>query len=549
MVVYLEPNEEITSVVDHLIKAEEKEVVFIAPIGAQILQSLINLQLLKMEADNFNKEIIMVTQDEMGGRLAKKAGIKLSSSFDKDDFQNPYAILAASSRRKNQEIFDGKVAIRKIDRTIIEEEQNLTKMIDIVSDAGGHHSISHYRPALKQEEWKEPEKSISEKNELKYHDFKFKKWGFLIAGLIIIIGLAGILFDLPRAEIILTPVLNDANSIIQVKIDKGVSRVDLNSNVASGQLINMEKNLSRDFSATSERQINEKATGKLTIYNAYSSAPQTLVQSTRFLSDKGKIFRLPKTIIVPGAKVEEGKIIPSFIEADVVADEPGDSFNIGPSDFTIPGFQGTPKYSSFYAKSTETIKGGKVGKIKIVSENDANKAKEALSKELMNGVLAQAQKEIPSGFKLLDFALIKKAVSVTVTPDVGKEADKFTVNLKLSLTGMLFNENDIKKIVLKNIDSQLATSQEFVDKSLNLDYNKINVDFDAGLMNFMVSASGKSRQKIDSELLKSQLAGKNENDIRRIVSNLKGIASVEVKFWPFWVKKASNNLNKIKIID
>ena len=62
-----------------------------------------------------------------------------------------------------------------------------------------------------------------------------------------------------------------------------------------------------------EKELNEKARGSLTVYNEYSSSPQTLVATTRFESPEGKIFRIEKNIVVPGAKIEEGKIIASTI--------------------------------------------------------------------------------------------------------------------------------------------------------------------------------------------------------------------------------------------
>jgi len=94
-----------------------------------------------------------------------------------------------------------------------------------------------------------------------------------------------------------------------------------------------------------------KATGIITIYNTYSSSPQTLVKTTRFVSEGGKLFRTTKTIVVPGADASSGKIVPGSTTVEVIASEPGNEYNIGPSTFSIPGFKGTPKYLAFYGES------------------------------------------------------------------------------------------------------------------------------------------------------------------------------------------------------
>ena len=62
------------------------------------------------------------------------------------------------------------------------------------------------------------------------------------------------------------------------------------------------------------------------------------------------IFRIPKTVTIPGAKLESGELIPGKLEMEVTADNAGEKYNIEPSDFTIPGFKGSPKFEKFYAK-------------------------------------------------------------------------------------------------------------------------------------------------------------------------------------------------------
>lgn len=59
-IIYIKPDEEITSVIDKLINAQEKEVFLVIPKAAVITQSLVNLKLLKREANNLRKEVTIV---------------------------------------------------------------------------------------------------------------------------------------------------------------------------------------------------------------------------------------------------------------------------------------------------------------------------------------------------------------------------------------------------------------------------------------------------------------------------------------------------------
>jgi len=79
---YIDIDEEITSIVDRLRKAKSKEVVIVVPKRAILIQSIVNLKLLKKEADGLGKELIIVTQDKFGKMLIEKAGIAVEQKLD-----------------------------------------------------------------------------------------------------------------------------------------------------------------------------------------------------------------------------------------------------------------------------------------------------------------------------------------------------------------------------------------------------------------------------------------------------------------------------------
>lgn len=72
---YIDIDEEITSIIDRVRKSQGSDIIIVAPKQALLLQSLVNLKLLKKEADRKKKKIIVVTQDRIGKKLIEKAGI------------------------------------------------------------------------------------------------------------------------------------------------------------------------------------------------------------------------------------------------------------------------------------------------------------------------------------------------------------------------------------------------------------------------------------------------------------------------------------------
>jgi len=74
-ILYLEPDEEITSVVDKLKGLEADSVGLVAPKGSSIVQSLVSLKLLQKQAKALGKEIAIVTSDEVGQNLAGRINL------------------------------------------------------------------------------------------------------------------------------------------------------------------------------------------------------------------------------------------------------------------------------------------------------------------------------------------------------------------------------------------------------------------------------------------------------------------------------------------
>lgn len=79
---YIDIDEEVSSVVDRLDKSMSFDNFFVIPKRAVVLQSAVNLKLLKREADKLNKRVFIVTLDETGASMAKRSGIEVLKSLE-----------------------------------------------------------------------------------------------------------------------------------------------------------------------------------------------------------------------------------------------------------------------------------------------------------------------------------------------------------------------------------------------------------------------------------------------------------------------------------
>jgi len=589
--IYINANEEITSVIDKLIRTKEEELFLVIPEGAVISQSLVNLKLLKREADNLRKKVTIVSQDSAVQRLAKKTGFSVSESLPEqldehlerpedailqeqvtpDEFKKFLKEEKKSSSLRMSDIIKsgapppGKLTTKKIEdiseksadlllehreeteskilgkQQIFEKEESIPIKENFEIKSYKQEDIAKkplVYPAENQEKSREAISTVS--------SFPKKIFGIFIISAIII---AGVIFYLvlPKADVSITAKREQIPFDFKVLADKNLSQIDAASNKIPAQLVKLEERDSQEFLATGRRQLNEKAKGTITVYNAYSSSPQALVETTRFLSQDGKIFRLTKTIRIPGAKIEEGKILASFLDVDVEADQPGAAYNIGPSNFSIPGFQDSPKYAGFYGKSKGSMSGGSTENVKVVTQDDFDNAKSKISESLNQKIQTDLAAQISSDLKVLEGATETKITEIKPSVDVGGKAEKFMLSITSLATVLVFKEADVYSLLQGSLSDNLDGNKEMVNQ-ISFNYKDMKIDIDKGQMSFGVAGSQEIIWKVNQEEIKKLIAGKQQSEVRQILSGRQEIKEAQFSLWPFWAKSIPKQIDKINII-
>jgi hypothetical protein len=620
--IYLEPEEEIVSVIDRLAQTKSREVSLVVPAGAQIWQNPINLRLLKRESDNLGKEITLFVPDDLKAEVAEKVGFSVKKDKNppfeliREEKEEPITeekgsiqpekdmigLLVEELKPDEKEEVDYLLAERPVEEKPLPEEkvslvgrkyeqpekksfrwpgsrgsQPHKKMVDIVRPGGQDGLLQPIRSKIKSVEEipkrffpgqflkKRPKESLPRLEPSKTKPIIRKKvwrgtkdfetitrpsrWPKFLALFIILSFLtAGLVayLALPTTEIEITLKKEKVVFDLVVVGSKNISQADQNLNEIPLEEIKVEKTKSKEFPATGEKELDEKASGRITIYNEYSSSPQILVATTRFESPEGKVFRILETVTVPGAEIVEGKIVPNILEVTVVADQSGAAYNIGPTNFTIPGFKGTPKYAGFYAKSTSPMSGGYVGVAKVVSAEDLDKAEKDLAKELKEEVKQTLQEQIPTDLKPVEDGL-KEEITKISTVEEGDEGETFDVEMKAVTQALFFRETDLKKLVDLNLISQVEENKAPLSETQQINYEEIAINWSAGEVDFDLRVDEEVVWQIDLGRLKQDLAGQTEVEVRKYLANQPEIEKAKVTFWPFWVKRIPLQEKKIEI--
>lgn len=372
------------------------------------------------------------------------------------------------------------------------------------------------------------------------------RYTIMVSSGIAILLFAAIFLISGSAKIDIKPKKQEINLSLKISVSDKYSSVDATFNKIPGQLFNIEKIASQTFLTTGQREVIQKAKGTITVYNEYGTTPQTLIATTRFESPEGFIFRTLKTIIVPGTKVENGKIIPGSINVEIIADKPGPLYNIAPSKFMIPAFKekgDSDRYGKFYGQSYEPMKNGISGWAKIVTESDYNAAKETLTATVKTAI-AEALKTQTSGLKIIN----PEAVAVKI-PDTSAKIDEATDNFIMTVSGSIktfgFKQEDLHKLIKQYSEKDNADIVVLPEK-LDIGFDQITMA-DNSTLTFTAKIKGNGYAKINTQNILSDLLGNNKPQIQNYFKNAEKIMSAKVLLLPFWVKKMPKNKDKIQL--
>ena len=302
----------------------------------------------------------------------------------------------------------------------------------------------------------------------------------------------------------------------------------------------------KDFRPTTgNEEVKSKAGGWIVIYNAFSSENQVLVKRTRFETPDGKIYRISKQVTVPGAEIKDGKIIPASVEAEIIADQPGEEYNIGLTDFTIPGFKGAARYSKFYARSKTPLEGGFIGTIRVVSDKDAKEAENLLKDKLDEEIKREYKKQIPEDLILLEGAYEISYEEALFAPLAGEKGENLETVLTANFRGFLVKKEYFSKALAK-----AYLGADFINSAAAANFDQINKnivgrDFEKGEIILKINNVHLVWYFNESELKNDLLTGgKSFNEIFNVYDE---IERAELIFWPSWWRKIPNSADRIKI--
>lgn len=488
-------DDELAIVAAKVLSADSEDITLIIPKSSKLAQNADNFHFLKRSADEAGKVLHIESVDEEVIKLAAEADISaVNPFFNRKPIKEQWPEL--------------EIEEAKIEPTLVAED-------------------------VFQKAEKELEKSFK-KSPINPR----RLWNTILILLLLAVSGWAAAVVLPQAKVKVITQKSKWEFNGKVVIDPQATAADISNLVIPGQVFRQKKNIQLTFSTANTKPVERKAKGKIIIYNAYSSKPQPLVATTRFQAPDGKIIRIDERVIVPGAQVINGKIIPSSIEASVTADKPGEEYNIGPlARLTVPGFKGSDKFNGFYGELKEPLSGGYIGLAADPTEEEIEKARQETANKLKQSLQLVLRSQIPQEFEILDDSAQFKVLKEKIDTNTGKSGD-FSVFLEAEMSVMGFRKKDL--IAALEAKAKKELGEEYRFKDYDLDYKSAD-----GSLSVNIKAI--AEKPVATNDLKKKIAGKSEEELRAMVFSLPEIKEINIVLSPFWVKRVPKNPDKLEI--
>ncbi len=314
------------------------------------------------------------------------------------------------------------------------------------------------------------------------------------------------------------------------------------------EVVTLSRTEGKIVSATESKTVEERASGTVIVYNTHSNTSQRLIKNTRFETPEGLIYRIRDSITVPGQTTKSGVVTPGSVEVAIFADSPGEKYNTGLTDFTIPGFKGDPRYKAFYARSKTPMTGGFVGVRKVVATTDKEIALAELESALSDSLEKEIQTQIPDkyiSYKDMIFFEFEESDQTETTDSSVK------VNLKGTIKAFILDIDKLENIIASETAPALAGLGDVDFINLNnitvSVKNKSSVDIlNQKPFDIMLTGEGIVVMIFPQDEIISSLLGASIDDFTVVLDTYKmAIQKADALISPFWKKTFPKDKDKI----
>lgn len=549
--IYIDVDDEITGIIDKVNSSDHKIVALVLPKRATVLQSIVNMKLLKRNSDKSKKKLVLITSEAGLLPLAGAVGLHVAKNLQSkpiipagpDTSDIPESLVneeeLESGDDEEPEIDDSKAigelaGVAAVASAMPEAEET----IDLDDSDDSDSAAAAATAGAAKTKASKPKKD----KKLKVPNFERFRKVLIIGGIALVVLLVGGYFALakmPKAKIVITTDTSTTNPTVTFTANTANKAFDEAGKVVPAELATVKKTDSQTAPATGTKNNGNKASGTLAasakVCNSIS-APSSVPSGTG-VSANGLTYITQQDITFTFDSISGGCINFKSSGSPITAQNGGANYNTASTSFAVAGRADIT--------ATGSANGGTDNNIKVISQSDIDsaKAKLANNSDAAKSELTATLKK--NGMMALTSSFAVDGPKVTSTPKVGDQGDSVSVTGETTYTMLGVNEANLNTVVDAQIKSQIDTSKQAIQNN--------------GVTTATYTVNGKDNPQVsvqttatigpnlDTEAIKKEIAGKKKAETMEIIQNRPSIKSVTVSYSPFWVSKTPSDPKKVTI--
>jgi len=542
--IYVDIDDEITAIIDKVRGARGQVVALVLPKRATVLQSIVNMKLLKRTADDAGKNLVLITSEAGLLPLAGAVGLHVASTptskpsvpsapVVNDEMEDIEAPLSITDGTAETEEFDtaaaaarsvGELAAAGATGKVIDDE--IDEAVDMDMDDAAPAGIS--KQATEKTAKPKKDKKLSVPN---FDSFRKR---LALAGVALVVLVAAWFYAFVVAPKATITIHTDSSTIptnLNLTLDTSAKSLDASDNVVPATLQSQPKTATQQVPATGQQNNGQKASGTITLTNCSGSA--VVVAAGTSFSSNGHTFIAQNSTTVPDSNYyhsgdckNDGKGT-----VNVTALKGGADYNLAAGSYAMAHNPG-----SVSAQGSQ-MSGGTDDITKIVQQSDIDNATSKITSSDNDSVKQQLVSNLQSkGLQPVPSTFLAGTPQVTTSAKAGDATDNVTVTAVTTYSMLAVKKSDLQTLVRNNVEGQLDKGKQVIldDGVANASFTQANPGTTTGA-SVAMSTKSQAGPQLDVAALKTQLSGKKSGDVKNIIKQTPGVTAVDVKFSPFWV--------------
>lgn len=543
--IYVDVDEDITGIIDKVQNSKHKIVALVLPKRAAVLQSVVNMKLLKRTATTSKKNLVLITSEASLMPLAGAVGLHVAKNLqskpaiptgpDKTDI--PESLVEEDEIEAPEPDVDANKSVGELagaeSKTMPPEDEE----IEVDNTAA---------PAAAAKAAKGKKAPKGKDKNLKVPNFeRFRKW-FIIGGIalvaLFVLGYFAF-FQWPKAVITIDAASTDKVMNLTFTADTAGQQFNEANNTIPAKRQEVKKTDTQTTPATGQKNNGAKASGSVTMSIRQCNGiatPQPVAAGTG-LSVSGQTYITQGAANFAFDSIQNNCIIFKSGTVQITAQNGGANYNVNNASFAVSGRS--------EATATGSASGGTDQIVKVVTQGDVDTAKGKMNTSSNEQA---ARNELNDALKKANFTPVPetfatKGPDITTSPNVGDQADNVTVTATTTYSMVGINQDDLSTLVTNQADKTIDTNNQSVIND-GLDQASYSVQDNGANPKINVQTTVAIGPKIDQDALKKEIAGKKKGETIKIVQDRPGIQDVNVSYSPFYVFSTPKNTNKITIV-